>query len=247
MAESAFPEIERRTAANRNALAQSLDQLSDTLSPERLKQELAETANHYGTDISRQLWDGARKNPAAFSLVAVGIALLLTGSGARGENAAKSSGSVRRPTDTVPDAADGALRPSPPPTANRKARAPAPTAEKLRAALNRGMEKLPPDARIRVLRAREAAIAAQQSVERRAVRASRWSSAMAREQPVAVSATAFGVGALLASLLPSTKTEDELLGEKRDLLMETARATLKEELSKLQDAADSHIQSARYN
>lgn len=247
MADQTFPEIERRVAENRAALAQSLDVLSNTLAPERLKQEASETVNRYGSEIGQQLWEGARGNPAAFSLLAAGIALLLTNAGKRTEaDAAQADPDPRTRTGLDAAGRDAQIKQIKQPAPRHVAmQSQKPSASKLRKALHLGVEKLPPNARIRVIKAREAAISAQHALERRAVRAGRASGRLAKEQPVVLSAAAFGVGALLATLLPSTRAEDEILGAKRDELMDAAQAALQEELSKLKPVAGSAAQPAR--
>src|SRR6056297_228972 len=170
-------DIERRLAEDRDALARSLDLLSNTLSPDRLKTEASETANRLGSEIGGEAWRAARENPAAFALVGAGLALLLSGAGKRSEQAARHRARMAEADDpaTVPpmEAMDG--------FDDRVARADArmrvgiaeeerrsASSQRLRSALNTGLEKLPPKARLRVIQAREQAISAQEAVERRA-------------------------------------------------------------------------------
>lgn len=243
MPDRTLTDIERRVAADRAALARSLDLLSDTLSPDRLKAEASRTAETYGTDLSRQLWDATRENPAAFALVGAGLALLLIGTGRRDDHDAAAQSFEAVPPAEAMDGFDARVA-----EADAKIRAGSTglTSEtlssgRMRAALDRGLDTLPPAARNRVRKARLAAIRAQEAVERRAKRVSRQSADMVTKQPVAVGAAAFGVGALVAALLPNTEREDALMGNKRDALMREAQAVLARELDAVRGAASEQL------
>jgi len=107
----------------------------------------------------------------------------------------------------------------------------------LREKLNDGLEALPTTARDRVLKARKAALSAQEKVELQARKAAQKSQTFMHDQPLAVGALAVGMGALIGALLPSTRREDDLLGEHRDTVMSVAKSTLHEELDKVHHAA----------
>ncbi|MEL6644828.1 MAG: hypothetical protein AAFQ79_12920 [Pseudomonadota bacterium] len=238
MPDGNLTDIERRVAADRAALARSLDLLSDTLSPDRLKAEASRTAETYGTDLSRQLWDATRENPAAFALVGAGLALLLSGAGRRDDHDAATQSFEAVPPAKAMDGFDARVA-----EADAKIRADSTgltdetlSSGRMRAALDRGLDALPPVARNRVRKARIAAIRAQEAVERRAKRVSRQSADMVTKQPIAVGAAAFGVGALVAALLPNTRREDALMGAKRDALMAEARTALAHELEAVRGA-----------
>lgn len=227
--------LEQEIAAERASLGKSLDALTETLAPENLRTHAATLVQTYGNDIGAQAFDAARRNPAGIALVGVGIALLLTGTGTR------SNVAVRAGTDTVPApeeamvgfdarvaAADKMIN------ANEGASMlNEPTAKGLRDRIEDGLDALPPKARMRVREARQAAVNAQEKVEDQARRVARASSATLQSQPLAVGAVALGIGALLGALLPSSRREDELMGEQRDRVMAKAQGVLHEELDKL--------------
>lgn len=229
MPDGSLNDVERRVANDRAALARSLDLLSDTLAPDRLKEQAAKTAQRYGAELGGQAWQAARENPAAFSLVGAGLALLLSGAGRRSEGAAE-----------IP-----APQPEPRTRSADRTQPSAPSAGDLRAALHRGLETLPPEARARVTEAREAAISAQEAVERRAAKATGQANRVIRDNPVAAGAAAFGVGALAAMLIPATRREDELLGARRDAVLDHARKALDAELADLRDNASEAPGDAR--
>lgn len=234
MADGDLSDIEARVARDRDALARSLDALASTLAPDRLKGE----AEGYGRELSGQLWGAARENPAAFALMGAGLALMLTNATRRPETdgieperpgpKAVPAHEAMAGFDERVAAADARIRAEREKDARRELRA-----ARLRSAVNSGLERLPPAARARVLDARRRAIAAQDEVERRASRAAAKAARIASDQPVAVAAAAFGVGALIAAVLPSTEREDALMGAERDRLMDEAQRALSRELDAL--------------
>lgn len=237
--------IEQKVEKDRAAFEASLARLSDTLAPDRLKEEAARVADQYGSELGGQAWKAARENPAAFALVGAGLALLLSGAGRRSEDDQVTS-HHRPPLDkTAADEADATIA-----EANASLRKDTtsfyngPSAERLKASLHRGLESLSPDARARVLDARHAALRAQQGIEQRAAQARYKADRIVRQRPVATSAAAFGIGALIAAILPSTEREDALLGKQRDAMMENARVALETEMAKLRNAASSAMQDA---
>jgi len=233
MPEGSLDDHERRVAEDRAALAESLDRLGDTLAPERLKAEASSVAREYGDEIRRQLWGAARENPAAFALVGAGLALLLSGGGRRPEDdvVLPRRDETGPPRSAVPPAGaeEPAMR-----AAGRHNSGWRPSARHLRSALGKGLDRLPPKARARVREARLAAIRAQEDVERRASRLAARADRAVHERPVTATATAFGIGALLAAFLPATRREDEIMGARRDRLMDEAQAVLERELDALQ-------------
>lgn len=60
---------------------------------------------------------------------------------------------------------------------------------------------------------------------------------MLREQPLALGAIGVALGALMAAAAPRTRAEDEVMGGKRDELMDQAREMGREQLDKAKDVA----------
>lgn len=236
---SDFKEIEREAAAERQKLAGSLDALSAAINPDNIKQHAAVLAENYGGDLGRQAWGLAKQNPAAFALAGAGLTLMLSGTGSRPE--------TRRPTpvaappsaalvgfDERVAAADADMKEE---MTGMMEHDTAPRAAWLREKLNDGLDALPASARARVLKAREAALNAQENVEAQTRRAVQKSQTFMHDQPLAVGAIALGMGALIGAMLPSTRREDSLLGERRDAVMAAAKSTLQEEIDKAHQAA----------
>ena len=236
---SDFKTIKRTATAERQELAASLDALSSAVNPENLQNHAAALADTYGGDIGRQAWSAAKQNPAAFALVGAGISLLLTGTGTRPD--ARPPKQTLVPTDKAyvgfderVEAADREMKEEGSDMAQSDS---APRAAWLRTKLNDGLDALPPAGQKRVRAAREAVLEAQENVEAKSRAAAQKSQTFMHNQPLAVGALALGFGALVGALLPSTRREDDLLGEYRDAAMASARATLKEELDKAHSTA----------
>lgn len=77
-------------------------------------------------------------------------------------------------------------------------------------------------------------------------------SQMADEQPLVIAAFGIAIGAALGALLPSTRKEDELLGEKRDELLQTAKEaaqphvdTIKESAMRVAEHAKQELQTVK--
>ena len=236
-------EIERDVAAQRQSFAASFNALSAALDGENVKQHIAALAEQYGGDIGRQAWGAAKKNPAAFALMGAGLAMMLSGTGARPE-AKPPESSTADPEeatwgmdeeDARADAKVNAQAATSPPDIS-------PRAASLRARLNDGLEALPKAAQTRVLKARKAALAAQEKVESKTTRKSKTA---LHNQPLAIGAVGLGIGAVIGAFLAPTRREKEKLGEHRDALMAKAKATLQDELSAVQQRAHPPLNGAR--
>lgn len=234
--------ISERVEADRARLASSLDALTDTVSPQSIAQEVSAAANDIGGDLAQKAWGTLRDNPAGGLLVAIGMGLLASGSQTRPAPQPRHQRVATEPTvamvgfDARVAEADADLR------AEMTGQIePRPEASRMKAALNNGLEKLPPKARQRVIKARQAAISAQESIERQTRRAARKTSGFIHEQPLTAGALALGFGVLAATLLPGTRREDALMGKRRDALMADARNALEEELLKVKTQAEDRL------
>ncbi|UWR99344.1 hypothetical protein [Phaeobacter inhibens] len=224
---SELTDLESDVARDRVALSKSLDTLAVSLSPDRIATQVSATASHYGGEISQQLLSTARANPAALALVGTGIALLMSGAGQRREPGPRPQPNTPTRTPATPTAQ---------PVANK-----GPSAKRLRAALDHGLDRLPPKARKQIRKARLAAIHIQEDLERRAAKLSRASQEGVAAQPLVAGGLAFGLGAIAAALLPQTRQEDALLGEKRDALMAEARDILQQEMRSLANKGETTL------
>lgn len=98
------------------------------------------------------------------------------------------------------------------------------------AALGRGLGELTGAARDRAIRARERIYLAQVGLSARGA-------AMVRDRPLAVGLATAVAGAALACLFPPTETEDRLLGDARDALLQDLKRTARDEAVKASDLA----------
>ncbi|UWR67690.1 hypothetical protein K4K95_13255 [Phaeobacter inhibens] len=224
---SELTDLESEVARDRVALSKSLDTLAVSLSPDRIATQVSATASHYGGEISQQLLSTARANPAALALVGTGIALLMSGAGQRREPGPRPQPNTPTRTPATPTVQ---------PVASK-----GPSAKRLRAALDHGLDRLPPKARKQIRKARLAAIHIQEDLERRAAKLSRASQEGVAAQPLVAGGLAFGLGAIAAALLPQTRQEDALLGEKRDALMAEARDILQQEMRSLANKGETAL------
>ena len=125
-----------------------------------------------------------------------------------------------------------------------RARAYAKSAE-LRARLAEGTEGMSEQARLRVMRARQAAADAQGDIERKFGEYRASSQRMYDDQPLVGGLIALGVGAAVGALLPRTETEDHYLGSYRDRLFDEADQVFQDESRKLKAVADAALDEAK--
>lgn len=149
--------------------------------------------------------------------------------GASGRNGASDGmmGSVRRGVD----AAGHALSDAAESVGN--------TASDISERLSHGLEDLSEDAKARVLSARRAAHEARLSSEAAMHRGSRAATDFFEDQPLVVGALAVAVGAAIGAALPSSKFEDDTMGDSSDRLFAEAQAVYREERDKAMSAARS--------
>ena len=114
-----------------------------------------------------------------------------------------------------------------------------------RARIGEGTENMSEQARMRVMRAREAAADAQHEIERRFGEARATGSRMYDDQPLVAGAIALAVGAAVGAALPRTDVEDEYIGQHRDRLFDDADRVFHEEAAKLRAVADAALDEAR--
>ncbi|SHH02435.1 DUF883 family protein [Cognatishimia maritima] len=236
--------LEKQVASNRRRLAQSLTDLTDTLAPQAVSEQIFASATGYGDEVRRQAVQAAKRNPAALLIAGTGLALMLTGTGGRRPSPAAPATS----TSAVPALkafhgfdervakADAAIKKEMTGMTDEKLRT-----SRMRDALETGLDALPESARKRVMKARKAALDAQQSVEAHATEIADRSRTYFHQNPLAVGAIAVGMGALIGALLPSTRREDEILGAHRDALVQKAEETLREEMDRVYVKAQSKL------
>jgi len=220
--------LEIEVLLERQKFAEALNTLSAAVAPENVKAHAGAVAGAYGGDLGRQTWDAAKQNPAAFALVGAGLSLLLAGKGARSsQETPNGPDQADAGFDERVAAADAALKADATGLAEDDS---APQAASLRARLHDGLDGLSDASREKVLKARNAALAAQEKVEAQAREAAKSSKTFLQKHPLAVGAVSLGLGALIGALLPTTRREDAMMGEQRDAFMASAQQILRDEI-----------------
>lgn len=262
-------EIERSLERDRMQLARSLAELQDRLSPGALVEQGKEALVAQASPLVSRLDHAIRAQPVVAAVAGVALAALILGryrDQAEPRPAEKfealtrweDEGGPPAPEPVDPDEEwlhqaktlrmqardllrklDHAARRSLAPVAEiarHRTAVLSAYARDTKAALEHGLEGLTESARAEALEARE-----------RIYTASLTATAKGREvvenHPIASGLAAAGFGAAVAMLFPPTEAEDRLMGEARDALMDDARATLKAEVTKASDLAQS-LQSA---
>lgn len=238
--------IENSVQSDRRKLAASLDALSQTVAPTTVSDQVSTVVSDYGGELGRQAWQAARTNPAGFALLGAGLGLLVMGTGTRPEHPNRPTPAATPPRaamagfDARVAAADAAMKEEMTGMTDETA----PSAAAMRAALHKGLDKLPDSARHRVLQARKAALSAQEKIEAQTRRMAAQTRTFHHQQPLAVGALALGMGALIGALLPSSRREDELLGQQRDALMARAQEALNAEMDRLSARASATLETS---
>ena len=115
----------------------------------------------------------------------------------------------------------------------------------LRSRLAEGTEGMSEQARLRVMRARQAAADAQSDMEVRMGEAMATGRKAYDDQPLIGGLIAAGLGAALGAMLPRTDVEDEYIGAYRDRAFDEADAVFREEATKLRAVAEVAMDEAK--
>ena len=252
--------LEADIADERNALADSISQLTRQFSPEKLVGSLGETIKTQGDDLAHAVVRGARENPVALALVGAGIAWLMISQSKDSSSSARTPIAYDdRPTEPVHGFRSGAPSQDPAAFKARVAAAEASlrdryesddpslfdqaksfvrrTASDMRATLYDGTHELSDMARGRVVEARRKAIVAQERVEHHARRARGAGASYFDRNPLVVGGAVAALGAAAAAALPRTRFEDENFGSHRDALVSEADRVMHEELRRVKAMA----------
>lgn len=195
--------IERDIARTREQMSATIDQLQSKMSPGQLLDQGLDYLRSSGAgDFGSNLGRSVRDNPLPVALVGVGLAWLM----ASGRSAAASSPRATQHTGDGADddgllhragaALDGA-KDSVRDTAQR-------VADRTRGAKQR-VGELTQHSKQRVQEARDTAVD------------------LFERHPLVLGGLGLALGSALAGLLPTTRTEDELMGDTRDDLLDKAK------------------------
>lgn len=115
----------------------------------------------------------------------------------------------------------------------------------LRERLSEGTENLSDEARDRIIAARAKALQALQGVQQAAHTGSEKAVDFFESQPFVVGALALAAGAALGGSLPTTKVEDQTLGQYSDALVHEAERIFFEEKHKAEQVASTTVEKAK--
>ena len=239
--------LESNAAQHRARLGSTIAELTNALNPERIANEALGTTSQLSQSAVNAAVTAARRNPAGLALVAMGAAAFLLGSGKQTASPVADP-QFRGGHDTRIAKAEAKIAAKAQIETGRFS-APGASAASMRKWLDAGLDRLGPDARERVMKARLKVIDAQEIVERHTAKAATAARQAHQSQPFATVLAVAGIGALVGALLPSTRAEGNLMGAKRDQLMRQAEAVLRAEAGNLHakgaDAVRSGVRAAQ--
>lgn len=249
---SSSAQLERQADATRAQVAATLDQIRSRMSPGQMVDQAIEYARDNGAaEFVRNLGQQVKASPLPVALIGTGIAWLMLSNGqsaaktsAVGDGAAavreqwrSASGTLHGAASSVSDAgasAGDSLREA----ASSVAQASGAMRDTVADAAN-GIGTTLADAGTSA-----AGVAASAGESLRDAAASLGNGMpgqqavmnFAREQPLVLGAVGLALGALLGAMLPSTRTEDELVGASSDAVKEEAKQTAEEQFELAVDA-----------
>jgi hypothetical protein len=250
-------EIEHEIERSRSKVADTLRELRERMSPGQVVDEVLEYAKTSGgTDVARNLGRSVTENPLPLLLGGSGIAWLLTSSGrphagpsvqkiasSSKDMVASGGGKLKQHTGEMTEAA-GSFSDSASHTAGAVADQARASGESVRqmadAAVGMGRDaahSIGEKTSEYADSAKQAAQDASANVQRLAGDAQRTWQRMADEQPLVIGALGVALGALLGAGLPSTGTEDRLMGKASDALKETTMGEASRQFEQVKDVA----------
>jgi len=241
------------------------------LSPTRVKEEVKSYARRTGDDLYQRVEDKIRQNPLQAAAIGAGLAypalsimrripipLMLLGAGfwlaGRSNSGSQAEKMPRGEDQSLLQRAGGMVTDAPSIVSDLSQqveshleRTAATASEKLTQAANTASERISEIAATASQSASQARSTGQawakQTVERSQVSMNDF----VDRNPMLVAGLGIGVGALLAALLPATRTERKVLGPARDRMQEGAGAVAAEGMSRFRSAADAKAQTLAEN
>ena len=237
-------QIERETEATRARVSDLLEELRERISPGVIvDQVLGYTEDGAGKEFVQTLGDQARRNPLACAIIGVGVAWLMmsdrrmatNGGYAPSEGAGTGDGMLKAAGNAV-EAVSGAFD-----KASSVATTVSDNASAGYAATSEATRHFADQVKSKVVSIEERAMdMARQGRERIAsagMAAGTRSWDLLTDQPLVTAGIGLAVGAALGAMLPSTETEDELLGSYSDEIKEQAQEVAGEQFEKIKSVA----------
>jgi hypothetical protein len=226
-------QIERDVERTRAEIEDTVDALRDKMSIGQIVDEVS----HYlrdsgGTEMASNLAAQARANPMALGLVGIGLAWLMSGRGQPSMGYEGHSAATTSAGDGLRDASArmGAT------AASAKGKV-AETGRKAGEAVTSRMHEAGDAMASRMHQAGDAAADAYGRMSGQATRAQRAMSDIIEDEPLILAGLGLAVGAAIGAMLPATDTENRVLGEHRDRLMEDAEDMARDQWDKAKSVA----------
>lgn len=212
-------ELQREADDVRTDMEQTLDQLMNQLSPGELINHALGTFKHSGDSaFTRNLINQVQNNPLPAVLAGCSLTWLMAASKQPPASPA-GHGRVGEAKDKMSSATD---------TARSKAQGAREAGQQAASATSNLKEQMSETSQHAAENARVNARAAQQSYND-----------LLREQPLMMGALAVAVGAALGALIPPSRTEDDMIGEKSDETREELKDKAQQKMEETQAQASS--------
>lgn len=216
-------QLEREIAEQRAHLGETISALEERFSPGQMLDQVLAYGKENGGEFTHNLVNTVKNNPVPTLMLAVGAAWLMYGSNNRNLGYGNSYGEPMRASYGLDPDYDASSQSS---SAHLKDTAlhAKDKASQLTGQVKSSVRSSLHGARETANHVRHSLGHAGQEIRHQAYRASDGFGRLLREQPLAVGAMGIALGALIGGSLPSSRTEDRLMGDKRDRVMEKAKA-----------------------
>jgi hypothetical protein len=226
-------QIERDVERTRAEIEDTVDALRDKMSIGQIVDEVS----HYlrdsgGSEMVSNLSAQARANPMALGLVGIGLAWLMSG---RGQPSMGYEGHSAATTSAGAGLRDASARMGET-AASAKDRI-AQSGRRAGEAVSSRMHEAGDAVASRMHQAGDAAADAYGRMSGQATKAQRAMSDIIEDEPLILAGLGLAVGAAIGAMLPATDTENRVLGEHRDRLMEEAEDMARDQWDKARSVA----------
>lgn len=245
--------IEARIEETRAEMTHTIDQIEEKLSPQRIKQQvqetvreetigrvekMADTATQKAKSLRSDIVETIKQNPVPAALAGFGLAWLFMAGNKDSQTeryyrydarvypypqeGQRPQGVSERVSDRVSEV-------------ERKA---SETAHRVRDEARHTAQEVRDRAEQLTHEAQQQTEELRQEAEYQVRRARHGFQQMLEENPLAVGAAAVAIGAAIGMAIPSTRQEDELMGETRDRLVDRAETTAQQTMEKVKTVAE---------
>ncbi len=236
--------------ATRADLDRTLDALQARLSPGQLLDQALGLVREHGGEMARNLGTSVKQNPVPMMLTGIGLVWLMA---SQRSSAEEIELEVEREDDDFSASAEDVLETSSSPEEIVEGSESEGLTEKAKGKMSAARERVAGAAsslsermgharegtRERMRRARrgtrQGMVRAREGTRHQVERAREGFTYMLHEQPLLLGALGIALGAAIGAALPSTRREDELLGETRDRALEKAKQVGAEQYEKAKE------------